>query len=75
MKELRKVLRTMGVKEERHGSVFDFYTDTFSVTVHQYGGKLYELETTSGANSNESLQWCLVARDTIISYFKEDLSN
>ena len=75
MKELRRVLKEMGVQEKRRGTVFDFYTDTFSVEVHQYGGKLYELETISGANSNESSQWCLVDRDTVIAYFKEDIES
>lgn len=63
----------MGVQERRHGTVFDFYTDTFSVTLHQYKGKLYELEMISGASSDESPLWNLVDRDTVIAYFKEDL--
>ena len=50
-------------------------SDTFSVTVHQYSGKLYELEMKSGANCNESSQWSLVDRDTVIAYFKEDLDS
>ena len=75
MKELRRILKEMGVQEKRRGTVFDFYTDTFLVTIHQYSGKLYELETKSGANSDESLQWSLVDRDTVIAYFKEDLES
>ena len=75
MKELRRVLKEMGVQEKRRGTVFDFYTDTFSVTVHQYSGKLYELEMKSVANCNESSQWSLVDRDTVIAYFKEDLDS
>lgn len=74
MKELRRVLKEMGVHERRRGTVFDFYTDTFSVTIHQYSGKLYELDRKSGASSDESPQWSLVDRDTVIAYFKEDLS-
>ena len=74
MRQLRKILKEMGVQEERRGSVFDFHTDTFSVTVHQYNGKLYELEKPVGKSSNETSQWCLVDRDTVVSYFKEDLS-
>jgi len=74
MRRLRATLKEMGVQENRRGSVFDFSTSTFSVTVHQYNGKLYELEAPAGKSSNEcSPQWCLVDRDTVIQYFKEDL--
>ena len=75
MKELRRILKEMGVQEKRCGTVFDFYIDTFSVTVHQYSGKLYELETKSGASSDESPQWSLVDRDTVIAYFEEALDS
>lgn len=75
MKELRKILKEMGVQEKRRGTVFDFYTDTFSVTIHQYSGKLYELEMKNGANCNEFSQWSLVDRDTVIAYFREDLGD
>lgn len=73
MNELRKILKKLGVREKRFGTRFDFFTDTFSVSVHQYKGKLYELDTICVADSNKEAQWSLVDRDTVIAYFEEDL--
>lgn len=67
MKELRLVLKEMGVTETRSGNNFIFRKGKLATTVKQNDGCLWELDYDF---LREKTFWCSRNAQTIINYFK-----